>query len=85
LELQILSMYANLKDVIIYSQKVSGSKKRDKSHIHTSYLSYLLQEQVGEVIDAMFEKRVTVGDCVIQQGADGDNFYVIERFVLPIV
>jgi len=35
-------------------------------------------EQVGEVLDAMFEKRVEVGDCVIQQGDDGDNFYVIE-------
>lgn len=36
------------------------------------------QEQVGEVLDAMFEKRVEVGDCVIKQGDDGDNFYVIE-------
>uniref|UniRef100_A0A2P2I7U7 cAMP-dependent protein kinase type II regulatory subunit n=2 Tax=Hirondellea gigas TaxID=1518452 RepID=A0A2P2I7U7_9CRUS len=35
-------------------------------------------EQVGEVLDAMFEKRVDVGDCVIKQGDDGDNFYVIE-------
>lgn len=39
------------------------------------------QEQVGEVLDAMFEKRVDVGDCVIKQGDDGDNFYVIERYV----
>ncbi|XP_018012346.1 cAMP-dependent protein kinase type II regulatory subunit [Hyalella azteca] len=36
------------------------------------------QEQVGEVLDAMFEKRVEVGDCVIKQDDDGDNFYVIE-------
>jgi len=36
------------------------------------------QEQITEVIDAMFEKCVEVGDCVIQQGDDGDNFYVIE-------
>jgi len=35
-------------------------------------------EQVGEVLDAMFEKKVEVGDCVIKQGDDGDNFYVIE-------
>ncbi|KAF2367934.1 Cyclic nucleotide-binding domain [Trinorchestia longiramus] len=35
-------------------------------------------EQVSEVLDAMFEKRVDVGDCVINQGDDGDNFYVID-------
>jgi len=35
-------------------------------------------EQVGEVLDAMFEKKVEVDECVIQQGDDGDNFYVIE-------
>jgi len=35
-------------------------------------------EQVGEVLDAMFEKCVDVGDCVIKQGDDGDYFYVIE-------
>ena len=32
-----------------------------------------------EVIDAMFERKVTAGENVIQQGDDGDNFYVIER------
>ena len=37
-----------------------------------------LQEQIGEVLDAMFERRVEVGECVIKQGDDGDNFYVIE-------
>lgn len=37
------------------------------------------QTQMGEVLDAMFEKKVTPGEHVIQQGDDGDNFYVIER------
>lgn len=31
-----------------------------------------------EVIDAMFERKVTAGEYVIKQGEDGDNFYVIE-------
>ncbi len=35
-------------------------------------------EQVQEVIDAMFERKVTPGDNVIVQGDDGDNFYVID-------
>ena len=35
-------------------------------------------EQMGDVIDAMFERRVAPGEHVITQGDDGDNFYVIE-------
>lgn len=35
-------------------------------------------EQMGDVIDAMFERRVAPDEHVITQGDDGDNFYVIE-------
>lgn len=38
-----------------------------------------LQEQLSEVLDAMFEKVVKADEHVIDQGDDGDNFYVIER------
>lgn len=41
-------------------------------------------DQMGEVLDAMFYREVKTGDYIIQQGDDGDNFYVIERFV-PIM
>lgn len=33
---------------------------------------------MNEVLDAMFEKKVSIGDYIIKQGDDGDNFYVIE-------
>ncbi|KAM9312508.1 cAMP-dependent protein kinase type II-beta regulatory subunit [Gastrophryne carolinensis] len=36
------------------------------------------QEQMSQVLDAMFEKMVQCGDHIIDQGDDGDNFYVIE-------
>lgn len=36
-------------------------------------------KQMQEVIDAMFEKTTSPGDHVIDQGDDGDNFYVIDR------
>ncbi|XP_076805552.1 cAMP-dependent protein kinase type II-beta regulatory subunit-like isoform X2 [Clavelina lepadiformis] len=36
-------------------------------------------EQTQFVLDAMFEKIVRAGDHVIDEGDDGDNFYVIER------
>lgn len=39
----------------------------------------LEQEQLGEVLDAMFYRQVEPGDNIIQQGDDGDNFYVIDR------
>ena len=32
----------------------------------------------------MEERKVVPDEKVIQQGDDGDNFYVIERFVLPV-
>ncbi|CAO1407927.1 unnamed protein product [Diamesa serratosioi] len=35
-------------------------------------------EQMNEILDAMFEKRVKPEDLIIKQGDDGDNFYVIE-------
>lgn len=34
--------------------------------------------QMNQVLDAMFERKVQVGEIVIRQGDDGDNFYVIE-------
>ncbi|KAJ0064566.1 hypothetical protein NL108_009762 [Boleophthalmus pectinirostris] len=42
------------------------------------------QEQFSQVLDAMFESLVQPRDHVIDQGADGDNFYVIERGVYDI-
>lgn len=43
------------------------------------------QEQFSEVLDAMFELRVQPQEHVIDQGDDGDNFYVIERGVFDIM
>lgn len=34
--------------------------------------------EMSEVLDAMFERKVESGEIVIQQGDDGDYFYVIE-------
>ncbi|XP_068601388.1 protein kinase, cAMP-dependent, regulatory, type II, alpha A [Brachionichthys hirsutus] len=43
------------------------------------------QEQFSQVLDAMFEFRIQPQEHVIDQGDDGDNFYVIERGVYDIV
>ncbi|KAI5607156.1 mitochondrial carnitine/acylcarnitine carrier protein, partial [Silurus asotus] len=45
----------------------------------------LFQEQFSEVLDAMFEVLVKPNEHIIEQGDDGDNFYIIERGVYDIV
>lgn len=42
-------------------------------------------DQMKDVIDAMFERKVEVGEKVISLGEDGDNFYVIESGVYDII
>ncbi|KAL3311558.1 cAMP-dependent protein kinase type II-beta regulatory subunit [Cichlidogyrus casuarinus] len=42
-------------------------------------------DQMIDVIDAMFERKVQEGDKVITYGEDGDNFYVIERGSYDII
>ncbi|XP_060691334.1 protein kinase, cAMP-dependent, regulatory, type II, alpha A isoform X2 [Hemiscyllium ocellatum] len=37
------------------------------------------QEQIYQILDAMFERKVEPSEHVIDQDDDGDNFYVIER------
>ncbi|KAG7244569.1 hypothetical protein INR49_029588 [Caranx melampygus] len=44
----------------------------------------LEQEQFHEVLDAMFEVLVKPQEHIIDQGDDGDNFYVIEKGVYDI-
>ena len=36
-------------------------------------------EQEVDILNAMFERKVTPDDHIIDQGDDGDNFYVIDR------
>ncbi|XP_077428522.1 protein kinase, cAMP-dependent, regulatory, type II, alpha, B [Vanacampus margaritifer] len=45
----------------------------------------LEQEQFSEVLDGMFEVQVKPQEHIIDQGDDGDNFYVIERGVYDIM
>uniref|UniRef100_A0A8C5KDE0 cAMP-dependent protein kinase type II regulatory subunit n=1 Tax=Jaculus jaculus TaxID=51337 RepID=A0A8C5KDE0_JACJA len=42
-------------------------------------------EQLSQVLDAMFERIVKIDEHVIDQGDEGDNFYVIERGTYDIL
>lgn len=54
----------------------SGGIRGTRAHASHEFFS---QEQMADVLDAMFEKTVQPGEYIIRQGDDGDNFYVIER------
>jgi len=41
-------------------------------------------EQLNQVLDAMFERKTVVDDRIIEQGGDGDNFYVIDKGIFDI-
>ena len=42
------------------------------------FLYSFKKEQLQNILDAMEERTVAPDDVVIQQGDDGDNFYIIE-------
>ncbi|XP_059161439.1 cAMP-dependent protein kinase type II regulatory subunit-like isoform X2 [Physella acuta] len=66
-----------------YSKVVHPKSDDQRKRLQDAIKNILLfrsldQEQMQEVLDAMFEKEVTPGQEIIRQGDDGDNFYVID-------
>lgn len=56
-----------------------------KTVAHIFLFRSLEQKQIERVIDAMFGRQVSDGDVIIEQGDDGDNFYIIESGTYDIV
>lgn len=70
----------------IIHAKSDEQRQRLSESVKTIFLFRSLdQDQMSEVLDAMFERVVTDGEYVIKQGDDGDNFYVIESGVYNIL
>ncbi|XP_060080954.1 cAMP-dependent protein kinase type II regulatory subunit-like [Ylistrum balloti] len=66
------------EDKIVYP-KSDEQRKRLSEAVRCILLFRSLDvEQMQEVLDAMFEKKVEPSEHVIDQGDDGDNFYVID-------
>lgn len=59
--------------------KITNELKAITAAIYMHVVASLWQEQLTRVLDAMFERKVTPDDHVIDQGDDGDNFYVVDR------
>lgn len=66
--------------------KTDGQRERLAESVKNILLFKSLEsEQMQEVIDAMFERKVEPGEKVIEQNMDGDNFYVIEDGVYDVM
>lgn len=63
----------------IIHPKTDAQRKRMMEAVKQILLFKSLEsEQLNDVLNAMFQRNVEAGETVIEQGADGDNFYVIE-------
>jgi len=51
---------------------------------HIFIFRSLDKKQIDRVLDAMFGRGVQANDVIIEQGDDGDNFYIIESGVYDI-
>jgi len=52
---------------------------------HIFIFRSLEKKQFDRVIDAMFSREVNENEAIIEQGDDGDNFYIIESGVYDIL
>ncbi|CAF1635487.1 unnamed protein product, partial [Adineta ricciae] len=60
--------------------KTPDQRRRLRDAVRHSLLFRTLEtKQIDFIIDAMWEKQVKKGEYIIQQGKDGDNFYVIDE------
>lgn len=62
---------------VVYPKSDAQREKLAQAVKNILLFKSLDQNQMQEVIDAMFERKVKAGEVVIKQGDDGDNFYVI--------
>ncbi|KAI7811650.1 cAMP-dependent protein kinase type II-beta regulatory subunit [Triplophysa rosa] len=74
------------KDARVTHPKTDGQRQRLQEACRDILLfKNLDQEQMSQVLDAIFDKIVLTGEHIIDQDDDGDNFYVIERGTFDIV
>ncbi|CAG5118008.1 unnamed protein product [Candidula unifasciata] len=72
-------------DFIIHPKTDEQRERLTKTVSSILLFRSLEPEQTSQVVDAMFERKVVPGETVIQQGDDGDNFYVIDTGVYDVL
>jgi cGMP-dependent protein kinase len=73
-----------------FRPKVIPKSDRAKEHIRSAIKDNILfntlrDEEIEQLVDAMEPMQYAANTIVIQQGAKGDNFYVIERGTFDII
>lgn len=69
---------------VVYPKSDEQRRRLSEAVKHILLFRSLDAEQMQEVIDAMFERKVHPDEHVIDQGDDGDNFYVIDSGMYDI-
>uniref|UniRef100_A0A8C1SE05 Protein kinase cAMP-dependent type II regulatory subunit beta n=1 Tax=Cyprinus carpio TaxID=7962 RepID=A0A8C1SE05_CYPCA len=80
-----LSHHALLYPQVTYPKTDEQRQRLQEACKDILLFKNLDQEQMSQVLDAMFEKVVVTGEHIIDQDDDGDNFYVIERGTFDIM
>lgn len=63
-------------------QTMAALKESVKSNV---LFQHLEPHELGGVLDAMFEVQPKAGEVIIQQGDEGDNFYVIDNGTVEVL
>jgi len=63
----------------VYPKTPEQRQRLKEAVCHILLFRTLEAKQIDQVLDAMWEKTVNQGETIIQQGDDGDNFYVIDN------
>lgn len=76
-------------DVEDYERKVipkdaATMKKLQNAVSENILFQHLEEDELTEVLDAMFLVKKAAGDTVIEQGDEGDNFYVVDSGTLEV-
>ncbi|KAA0711703.1 cAMP-dependent protein kinase type II-alpha regulatory subunit [Triplophysa tibetana] len=74
-----------VKSMVVHHKTEEQRRRLQEACRDILLFKTLQQDQFSEVLDSMFEVLVKPHECIISQGDDGDNFYVIERGVFDIV
>lgn len=75
-----------LDEVKIVHPKTDDQRQRLAEAVKDCLLFRSLDsEQLIEVLDAMFERKAEPGETIITQGADGDNFYVVDHGIYNVL
>jgi len=69
---------------IIHPKTDTQRKRLNEAVKNILLFKNLDSEQLNQVLDAMFERKSEPGEHIIDQGDDGDNFYVIDRGIYDI-